>query len=215
MFLAMAAVAVISAAAGYSLWQLQQQNGLQNVSQSAAPMPGQAGQSLIVLPEPRVIADFALVDQEGARFSLEDLQNQWSLLFFGFTHCPDVCPTTLYDLQKVVETLQPDSAELEPFQVVFVSVDPERDSPEQLKGYTEYFHPDFIGVTGDHQQLQPLTMQAGIAYRVEDHEAGDNSYQVDHSASILLFNPDGRLHGVFPAPHEVGAISADLAQLLN
>ncbi|MDT8320519.1 MAG: SCO family protein [Xanthomonadales bacterium] len=210
--LLLTAVAVISATAGVVLWQL--------TGEQAAGRSGQARQSgraaLIELPQPRVIADFALVDDAGRPFSLQDLRGQWSLLFFGFTHCPDICPSTLYDLQQVNETLrkQPPGA-LAPHRVLFVSVDPERDSPEKIGPYVRYFDPGFSGVTGPHEQLAPLTRQMGVAYRIEEHEAGSLHYSVDHSAGILLTDPQGRLHGVFPAPHDAAKITADLLALLS
>ena len=134
----------------------------------------------------------------------------------GFTHCPDVCPSTLYDLQLVHKGVRQDSGNGPPsHQVLFVSVDPERDTPEKLGEYVSYFDPDFIGVTGSQQQLAPLTRQLGIAYRIEEHEAGSAQYGVDHSASILVTDPEGRLHGVFPAPHDAGTIVEDLSTVLD
>ena len=197
-------VGIISAAAGISLWKVMQ----------GPPQPSDA--ALMVLPEPRVIADFALVDDEGAPFSLGNLRGHWSLMFFGYTHCPDVCPSTLYDLKLVHERLEQLTGDDAPgHQVLFVSVDPERDTPEQLGQYVNYFHPDFIGVTGPQEQLAPLTMQLGIAYRIEDHEADSSQYNVDHSVSVLLMDPQGRLHGVFPAPHDADKMAGELAAAIN
>jgi len=197
-------VGLLSAVAGISLWKVMQ----------GPPQPSNA--ALMLLPEPRVIADFALVDDAGAPFSLDNLRGQWSLIFFGYTHCPDVCPSTLYDLKLVHEKLQQLNGDAESgHQVLFVSVDPERDMPEQLKKYVDYFHPDFIGVTGPQEQLAPLTMQMGIAYRIEEHEAGATQYNVDHSVSILLMNPQGRLHGVFPAPHDADKMARELAAAIK
>lgn len=212
--LLLVAVAALSAAAGVMLWQWT--GGQDALEGGANPGSASAWSTLIELPKPRVIADFALLDDAGQPFALEDLQGQWSLLFFGFTHCPDICPSTLYDLQLVNETLgqQPPGA-LAPHQVLFVSIDPERDSPEKIGPYVRYFDPSFIGVTGPHKQLAPLTLQMGIAYRIEEHAAGDLQYTVDHSAGILVTNPDGRLHGVFPAPHDAHKIAADLLELLG
>jgi len=198
-----ALVAVLSAAAGFSLWQLRQQG------------PSDMTAALRILPEPRVIADFELIDQDGAPFSLAQLRGRWSLLFFGFTHCPDICPSTLYDLQKVNQALTPGVESPAEYQVVFVSVDPERDSPERLKEYTAYFDPDFIAVSGDPEQIAALTRQVGVAWRIEPHEPGAANYIVDHSASVMLTDPQGRLHGVFPAPHDAEKITHDLRNLLN
>ena len=197
-------VGIISAVAGISLWKVMQ----------GPPQPSDA--ALMVLPEARVIADFALVDDEGEPFSLDNLRGHWSLIFFGYTHCPDVCPSTLYDLKLIQEKLDPlNDATESGLQVLFVSVDPERDSPEQLKQYVNYFHPGFIGVTGPQEQLAPLTMQLGIAYRIDEHEADSPQYNVDHSVSILLMDPKGRLHGVFPAPHDADKMAGELAAAIN
>jgi protein SCO1/2 len=197
-------VGLLSAVAGISLWKVMQ----------GPPQPSNA--ALMVLPEPRVIADFALVDDEGTPFSLDRLHGHWSLIFFGYTHCPDVCPSTLYDLKLVHEKLgQLNGDPASGHQVLFVSVDPERDTPEQLNQYVSYFHPDFIGVTGPPEQLAPLTMQLGIAYRIEEHEAGSTQYNVDHSVSVLLMDPQGRLHGVFPAPHDADKMAGELAAAIK
>jgi protein SCO1/2 len=198
-----ALVAALSALAGFSLWQLRQEG------------PPTMTAALRILPEPRVIADFELVDQDGASFSLEQLRGKWSLLFFGFTHCPDICPSTLYDLQQVNQALAPGAEGQAAYQVVFVSVDPERDSPERLKEYTAYFDPDFLAASGDPEQIAALTRQIGVAWRIEPHEPGAANYTVDHSASVMLTDPQGRLHGVFPAPHDAEKITHDLRQLLN
>ena len=198
-----AAVALVSAAAGFSLWMLSQ----------ARPSP--VHESLLVLPEPRVLADFDLVDHEGNAFSLENLRGRWSLLFFGFTHCPDICPSTLFDLAQVSQSLAADGNAEDPVQVVLVSVDPERDTPQRLGEYVAWFDPDFVGVTGAPEQLAPLAMRVGVAYRIEEHPPGAANYAVDHSASVFLTDPQGRLHGVFPAPHDAAAMSRDLASFLN
>jgi len=197
-------VGIISAVAGISLWNVVQ----------GPPQPSNA--SLLLLPQPRVVADFALVDDTGEAFSLENLKGKWSLIFFGFTHCPDVCPSTLYDLKQLHEKLnQPDSRREPGHQVLFISVDPERDTPEKLQQYVDYFHPDFIGVTGPHEQLSPLTLQLGIAYRIGEHEPGSMQYDVDHSVSVMLIDPEGRLKGVFPAPHDVDKMASELSAAIQ
>lgn len=172
--------------------------------------------SLIVLPESREISDFSLTDQSSRPFTLQNFRGAWTLVFFGFTHCPDVCPSTLYDLQQVNRKLNEHGlAGDTPHRVLFVSVDPERDSPERLREYLEFFDPTFIGVTGSHAALEPFSRQMSIAYRIEDHKPGAEVYNVDHSASILLVAPSGRLHGVFPAPHDAALIAQDLAAIIR
>ena len=197
-------IAVLGATAGVSFWKLTQ---ARNQALNS---------SLIVLPEPRVVEDFSLTDQHSQPFSLAELRGHWSLIFFGFTNCPDVCPGTLYDLQKVNEAIEQQLEADKPRpQILFVSVDPERDSPGKMEQYLSYFDPGFIGLTGDHVQLLPLTRQLGIAYRIEDHDPGVTQYGVDHSASILLTDREGQLFGVFPAPHDSSKISADLLTVIR
>lgn len=195
-------VAILSAGAGVGVWKASQ-------SPASPEQP-----DLLVLPEPRDIPPFELVDQDGKSFGPERLLGRWSLLFFGFTHCPDVCPGALYDLHLLDEQLAGTAGEGR-HQVLFVSVDPERDSPARLGEYVRYFDPDFAAVTGPHEQLAPLTRKLGIAYRIEEHEPGAGIYNVDHSASILLLDPQGRLHGVFPAPHDVTAMAQSMQRLLR
>jgi len=196
-------VALVSAAAGFSLWKMRQEG------------PATLTASLRILPEPRVLADFDLTDQDGAEFSLQRLRGKWSLLFFGFTHCPDVCPSALYDLHRVNQALAESGSVASAHQVVFVSLDPERDSPERLREYAAYFDPDFIAVTGSPAQLAALAKQIGVAYRIEPHEPGNQDYTVDHSASVLLTDPEGRLHGVFPAPLDADGMAHDLLAILD
>lgn len=199
-------VGLISAVAGIALWNLTQGYTQQR------PVTA----TLMVLPEPKVIADFDLLDGAGQPFSLENLEGKWTLMFFGFTNCPDVCPSALYDLNLISEALDKSRGDESPgHQVVFVSVDPERDTPEKLSEYVAYFNPDFIGVTGNPEQLAPLTMQLGIATQVEEHEAGAERYNVYHTASVMLMDPDGQLYGVFPAPHNAEKMAADLAAAID
>jgi protein SCO1/2 len=121
----------------------------------------------------------------------------------------------LYDLHQVNRTVADSGGNKAAYQVIFVSVDPERDSPRRLKEYAEYFDPDFLAVTGTAEQLAALSKQIGVAYRIEPHEPGSENYTVDHSASVLLTDPRGRLHGVFPAPHDADLMARDLMALMN
>ena len=198
-----ALVGILSAAAGYSLWKLRYEG------------PAGMTAALRILPEPRSVAEFSLIDQEGQPFSLDRLRGKWSLLFFGFTHCPDVCPSAMYDLKRVHQAMLESDPHDTEHQVIFVSVDPERDSPDRLKAYASYFNPDFMGVTGTHEQLAPLTRQLGVAYRIEPHEEGSPSYSVDHSAGVMLTDPHGRLHGVFTAPLDADKMVHDLGLVME
>ena len=159
-----------------------------------------------LLPDARIIADFQLTGQDGKPFTRDNLKGKWSFAFFGYTHCPDICPTSLSMLAQVIRKLEKDSTLSTPPQVIFVSVDPERDTPELLAEYMPYFHPDFIGVTGEQEQLQALTRQLGIMYGKSPGETA-GGYLMDHSAAIILFDPDGNFLAVFGAPHDPDLIA--------
>ncbi|MDX1569252.1 MAG: SCO family protein [Xanthomonadales bacterium] len=171
-----------------------------------------AWNSALFYPEPRTIDHFELTGGDRQPFTPASLEGQWDLLFFGFTHCPDICPNTLAVLADVRSRLV--DAGLEAPQVTLISVDPERDDLEKLDEYVRFFDPTFHGATGDPAMLEAFTRNVGIAYFVAEHEPGDRDYTVDHSASILIVDPDGRLVGLFRPPAEPGAIAEDLARLL-
>ena len=196
-------VGLLAAMGGISLWTVLHR-------------PAQV-EALTLLPEPKTIPDFTLVDHDGQAFSLASLQDRWSLLFFGYTHCPDVCPNTLFELQRMDELLiEWGDEDVDPFhQVVFVSVDPERDTPDKLKNYVQYFSHGFVGVTGAADQLEALTSELGIAFQIEEHEAGTAVYDVLHSSTVVLMNPDGQLQGAFTAPLFAEKMARDLEVVLN
>lgn len=151
---------------------------------------------LYLLETPRDIGDFALVDHHGQPFNPARLEGRWSLIFFGFTYCPDICPTTLTFLNDFVANLE--GTEAEDTQVVMVTVDPARDTPAQLASYVPYFNPDFTGVTGEFMDIYRFATALNTPFRKVMGE-GDN-YQVDHSANVVLINPRGDYHGFFKAP---------------
>ncbi len=159
---------------------------------------------------PRALPDFRLVDARGQAFTPERLKGHWNLLFFGYTHCPDVCPTTLATLRQTMQAYRKLGGDPADWQVVFVSVDPQRDSPEQLGRYTRYFDPAFVGVTGAPDELRKLALGVGVVYgRVENPKDPDN-YLVDHSASIIAIDPEGREVAVFSPPHAPQALARDM-----
>ena len=145
--------------------------------------------------KPRIFKDFQLTDHSGKPFSLDNLRDRWTLMFFGFTYCPDICPTTMATINDLMAAL--DSDIRDNTQVVLVSVDPARDTVEKLSQYVPYFNPDFIGVTGEFLQIKRLATQLNIAFNKVT--LGD-SYTVDHSANVVLINPKGHYHGFFKSP---------------
>jgi protein SCO1/2 len=158
------------------------------------------------LPRALPLAAFELQDLSGRGFGPANLQGHATLLFFGFTHCPDVCPTTLATLARV-QRLRP----LPNAQVVFVSIDPERDSAAALQVYLGYFDKDFIGLRGDQNALAPvLKSLSAIAVR---ENLPDGSYTMDHSATLYLLDTKARLVAVFSPPFSAPQLAADLQQL--
>lgn len=151
----------------------------------------------VVLDKPRIFSDFELLDHRGELFDIARLQGTWTILFFGFTHCPDICPTTMAVLNDTYSKLK--DAEKQRLQVVMISLDPERDTVTKLAGYVPYFNAEFIGVTGNKHLIRRLTAEINIAYnRVP---LGESDYTVDHSTQLVLINPKGHYHGFFRAPH--------------
>ncbi|WP_298943464.1 SCO family protein [uncultured Psychromonas sp.] len=169
----------------------------------------------LVLAEPRItLNEFAFEKAGKVAFTNESLKGKWTLIFAGYTFCPDVCPTTLADLDRVYPSLKNDNDTTT--QVVFVSVDPNRDKAEQLADYVHYFNKNFIGVTSTHQQLWPFVTQLGLIYGIV--EAGDTEdfYLVDHSASIVLIDPEGKLHATFKSvPNQQGINSVDMDLMVS
>ena len=174
-------------------------------SKHAGPPTLRAG---TLLPQPRYLADFDLVDQDGRPFSLANLEGHWTFVSIGYTSCPDICPTTMATYSAVsagIAKLQPETKP----QFLFISVDPERDQPERLAQYVRYFNPAFLGATGEDVQLRALTAQFGVLYVRVEGEATAMGYLMDHSASILLVDPEGRFTAIFGTPHDTALIASD------
>jgi protein SCO1/2 len=175
-----------------------------------APQPPPVAYHGTTLSEPRPLPEFSLPAEDGA-FTHTELQDNWSLVFFGFTHCPDVCPNTLFMLDKVVADIAARGNIAVP-QVVFISVDPQRDDPETTAKYARYFNDDFIGVSGQGANLNTVTQAMSVAYHYE--ESGDD-YTVVHSSTVLLIDPQGRVHTIFTPPLNADDITADLATIIG
>jgi protein SCO1/2 len=194
-------VAVAGAAAG--MW----------LARHGAPEPrALALERATLFSSPRAMPPFQLVDDAGDSFGPDRLTGHWSILFFGFTHCPDVCPSTLATLAAVRRELAdlPSSARPEVF---LVSVDPVRDTPERLAEYVRFFEPSFTGVTGTQESIESLTRALGVAVIVNPPDA-QGQYSVDHTATLFLVNPDGAMAGVFGTPHTVDGITHDYRLIL-
>ena len=169
-----------------------------------------ATSTAVMYPARLVIPDFQLKRADGSAFSAKDLRGHWTIAFFGFTHCPDVCPTTLAAFKSVWAKLAA-AGKTSQVQFAFVSVDPERDTPEQLSAYVSFFSKDFIAATGSNEQLTHLTRALGLVYARVDDDAG--GYTMDHSASAVIIDPQGRRAGLFRPPFVVDPIFADIMTL--
>ena len=155
----------------------------------------------------RPLPAFSLTRHDGEALNPEDFRGHWSLLFFGYSNCPDICSPSMQQLTTALQTLGEKQA-----RIVFVSVDSERDNPEALSRYVGYFHPGTLGATGEAEAIADFAKQLGAFYSKRKLATG---YLVDHSGSAWLIDPEARLAGVFTPPLAPKAIAADLRTLIN
>jgi protein SCO1 len=188
-------IALIAFGSGIGIFSARQQR-----AQLPPPIQG------MMWPNPKSLQAFSTIDEDGEEFGLENLQGKWSFLFFGYTHCPDICPITLTVLDKIYDQLESQQQQSD-VQMIFVSVDPQRDTSEQLHSYVSYFNEEFRGLGGSLEQIQGLTKQLGIAY-FHDQPTATGDYMVDHSASIFLIDPQGEMIAIMSAPHKAEDILA-------
>ncbi|GAB3014472.1 SCO family protein [Bowmanella dokdonensis] len=168
--------------------------------------PPSGPQYASLYPQPREIPDFALINQHGETFGKEALRGKWTLAFTGYTFCPDICPTTLAELKGIYPQLQQISPDI---QVLFLSVDPNRDTTERLLEYVNFFEPAFIAATAEHKELFPFVRSLGMMYAMS--ESTDNpDYLVDHSSSLTIINPQAQVVGRFKptlAPGQMAVVN--------
>jgi protein SCO1/2 len=161
----------------------------------------------------RPLPDFSLIDQTGRNFGAANLRGHWSLMFFGYTNCPDFCPTTLTTLAAMNKRLRASAGTPVPPQVIFVSVDAKRDTPAQMAKYVPYFDPEFIGLTAaDQPGIEAVAKKLGVGVIIQP--ASDGNYTVDHSGAIFVLNPDGRLAAILTGPFSVDALQADFQRIV-
>lgn len=161
---------------------------------------------ITLFPDPKPLTAFALTDHKNRVFDLASLKGKWSFLFFGFTHCPDICPATLTVLASARDSIAKNPVGAEDIQFIFISVDPNRDTATELGQYVDYFGAAFIGVTGDPAQIGNLAGQLGADYQVAITPGMEN-YPVYHTAAVFLLDPRARYHAVFTPPYDAKAIS--------
>jgi protein SCO1 len=195
-----AAVAIVAIAGGMLL------------SRMLLDRPGGPTLAKATLLEPaRPLPPLSFVDQRGQPFGPERLRGHWSILFFGFTHCPDVCPTTLALLAQVEKQLTDLPTEQRP-QIILMSVDPQRDTPEQLAKYVKSFSPTFTGVTGEQAAMHEFALKLGVPVAITQLPGG--GYTVDHSAAIFVIDPSGSLRALSSTPHNVPIIASDFRSIV-
>ena len=198
-----ALVAIVAAAAGMLLARgLFRDDTLPQAAMTAGTL----------LDPPRPLPEMHLTDQNERPFTLDRLRNHWTFVFFGFTNCPDVCPATLGILAQIEKQLQPLPANQRP-QIVLISVDPERDTPQQLASYVKFFSPSFSGVTGSTEAIESLTRALGVPVAISKGAGG--AYTVDHSAAIFLIDTQGRMRALFSTPHAPNNIAADYRMIVE
>ena len=174
-------------------------------SSTASPMLKAVDIHGAMLPVARNIVIPALLKDDGTVFSKADLEGHWSVMFFGYTNCPDICPTAMAVLKQAKDKAASEGTVFP--QVVFVSVDPDRDTIEMLGEYVRYFDESYLGVTGEPQLIDALARQMSVVYMRMPSETDDpNNYTVDHSSAMLLLNPKGQLSAFLTAPHSPAGI---------
>jgi len=166
---------------------------------------------IFLFDNPRSLPQVILQSSTEATWTQQDLIGQWDLLFFGYTFCPDICPTTMADLRAVVQALPKEAQDT--LQVTMVSVDPERDTPKQLAEYLGYFDADFKGVTGEPAELAKLAQALSIAYIPPD--TSEENYLVDHSGQVVMINAEGQYVGFIRPPFKAAELSLWLPRIMN
>jgi protein SCO1/2 len=170
-----------------------------------------ADAGIILLPQSRALPALSLLDENGEKQAVDQLKGRWTLLFFGYTFCPDICPTTLAELRQLRSQLPPEV--LERYRVTMVSVDPQRDTPEQLKLYLGYYKAGYSGLTGELADIQQLASAVSIPFIPGDTR--QEHYTVDHSGNLALIGPDGRQRGFIRAPLNPAKLATQLPQVLR
>lgn len=173
------------------------------------PDPAPPPEAATVFDAPEALPKVQLVDQAGRPFSIEDLEGRYSLVFFGFTNCPDICPLTLQVLASAKRDLE--QRGVEPPRLVFVSVDPARDAPERIRDYVGAFDADFVGVTAEEERLQPLLDALHVT--VHKEEVDGERYNVVHNGTVYVLNEDADWIALFSGTQDAATIASDYERI--
>jgi protein SCO1/2 len=197
-------ILVAALAAGFGLWAAQ----THFAPPTAVALP--AMRAVTLFPGARILAPYRLASSEGSTITPETLRGHWTLVFLGFTRCPDVCPTTLQSLAQAGKAWIALPAATRP-RVLFVSVDPDRDTPQHVGEYAHYFGKEILAATADEKALATFARSLGMVYMKVPTTGGD--YTIDHSASVSVLDPDGNMAGLIRSPLDPAAIGADMKTL--
>ena len=162
---------------------------------------------LFLFETPKEISDFSFYSSNGKEFNKSNLNNKWTLMYFGFTRCPDECPTTMYQISKLIKVLREKDYPLDDKQWVLVSIDPERDTPEDINKYAKGFDEAFIGVSNIRPMLISLATQLSVNNVMPGRDSMDHSHLDNHVNNIILLNPNGEFAGVFRPPFDISRLS--------
>lgn len=167
-----------------------------------------------LLKTPRDITPFQLTGTEMESFTNDALKGQWTFMFFGFTNCPKLCPTTMAEMAKMYRLLEKDQVKTMP-KVLMISIDPDRDTLAKMKSYVTAFDKHFIGAIGSEKKVDALTKQMGIVHMKVEGQSGDlDDYDIQHSGTVMLFNPQGKITAFFSYPHDAKAVAHDYELLV-
>lgn len=200
LMIGMGVLALMALALGFFVYQHQIMTKVVNKNQFQGTF----------LDKPRSIRSFELMGTDNLVFNHRSLEKHWTFMFFGFTSCGSVCPTTMAELNKMYHILETNGTKPLP-QVVMVSLDPERDSLKTLQHYVQAFNPNFYGARGDEEVIHSMTRELGIAYaKIAEQGSGvSRSYDIEHTGTVILFDPAGKLVAFFTTPHQAGLLAKD------
>ena len=171
---------------------------------------------LFLFDTPKAISDFKFFSSQSKSITKSDLMGKWTLMYFGFTNCPDECPTTMYQLSKLIKVLRDKDFTLDDKQWILVSIDPERDTSEIIDRYAKGFDKDFIGVSNSRPMLLSLATQLSVNNVMPSHSNNmDHSHLDNHVNNIILLNPEGKFAGIFRPPFDISRLSLTYQSITN
>lgn len=166
-----------------------------------------------VTSEPRALPTFELIDGSGEAFRTRDFSGHWSFVYFGYSYCPDICPMSMLEMSKIADALDDGGSDI-PVAFYLVSLDPERDTPDRMGEYAAYFNPEFIGLTGEPDQIDLFARAAGVIYELPEDRSTE-TYLVGHSSFITLLDPNGRIHAFFTGDLDGRNIASEFVRIVD